>query len=58
MFYSNEEKLVFENQLTFYNNNMSLDISIEHIKKEISLNAYDKRIFDKNKKNTQALRYE
>jgi hypothetical protein len=54
MFYSNDKKIKFNNQIVFYNK--KFEINIENIDKEVSINEYDKRIFDSTKKTTQAIR--
>ena len=49
-FYKNKDFLSFDNQLNFSRNEYVL--FQKYLKKNISLNLYNKRIFDKSKKKT------
>jgi hypothetical protein len=52
-FYSNQESLVFESQLQFYKKDFSL--SQAYLDKTLRLSFYEKRIFTKNKLDTEAI---
>jgi hypothetical protein len=53
LFYNNKESIFYSNQLNFRKNKYELKQT--YIKKIISLNKYDKRIFSKNKKKTKPI---
>jgi hypothetical protein len=49
-FYNNKNSLIYENQLRFSKKNYS--IIDKFLKKKLTISAYDKRIFDDDKKNS------
>lgn len=53
IFYSNEERIHFENELVFYKKNLIL--KQKYIDKILWLNNYEKRVFSFDKKTTMAL---
>jgi len=53
LFYNNKENIFYSNQLNFRKNKYELKQT--YIKKIVSLNKYDKRIFSKNKKKTKPI---
>jgi hypothetical protein len=53
LFYTNQENIFYNNQLNF--RKKKYELKQTYIKKIISLNKYDKRIFTENKKNTKPL---
>jgi hypothetical protein len=53
LFYANKESIFYNSQLNF--RKKKYELKQTYIKKIISLNKYDKRIFTENKKNTRPL---